>query len=84
MAQVATARFPPGFRRRGRRQLVLRNHPSPGDVLMVTVAVRDLHLCYPGLFKTDVRTSALASWENSSYVNPLAEGRDVTMELVAC
>lgn len=54
MAQVAPASFPSEFRRHERRQLVLRNHQSPGDVLMLTAAVRDLHLCYPGLFKTDV------------------------------
>jgi len=46
---------------------------------MLTAAVRDLHLCYPGLFKTDVRTSAPALWENSPYLTPLTEGRDVTV-----
>jgi predicted 2-oxoglutarate/Fe(II)-dependent dioxygenase YbiX len=35
------------------RKLILRNHLAPGDVLMLTAAVRDLHLSHPGRFITD-------------------------------
>ncbi len=35
---------------------------------MLTAAVRDLHLGYPGRFKTWVRTSALALWENNPHI----------------
>jgi hypothetical protein len=48
MAEVAWKQFPPGFRSRASRQIVLRNYQSPGDVLMMTAAVRGMHLCYPG------------------------------------
>src|SRR5581483_3509451 len=53
------------------RRLILENHLSPGDVLMLTAAVRDLHLACPGQFQTDVRTSATGLWENNPYLTPL-------------
>ena len=37
-------------------KLILRNSQSPGDIVMLTAAVRDLHACRPGQFLTDVRT----------------------------
>ena len=40
------------------RRIILRSHQSLGDVLMLTAAIRDLHLAHPGQFQTDVRTSA--------------------------
>ncbi|MGH7140201.1 MAG: glycosyltransferase family 9 protein, partial [Pirellulales bacterium] len=52
-------------------QLVLQSFQSPGDVVMLTAAVRDLHLAHPGRFQTDVRTSVPALWENNPYVTPL-------------
>jgi hypothetical protein len=53
------------------RDLILTCELSPGDILMMTAAVRDLHLAYPGRFRTDVRTSAGAIWENNPYLTPL-------------
>src|SRR5690349_876674 len=46
------------------RKLILRNHQSPGDLVMLTAAVRDLHRTFPGQFLTDVRTACGALWEN--------------------
>ena len=40
------------------RRLILKSFQSPGDVLMLTAAIRDLHVAAPGQFLTDVRTSA--------------------------
>jgi ADP-heptose:LPS heptosyltransferase len=57
----------------GMRRLILRNGLSPGDIVMLTAAVRELHLAYPGQFQTDVRTSCPALWENNPYITPLAE-----------
>ncbi|WP_422927500.1 glycosyltransferase [Singulisphaera sp. PoT] len=54
--------------------LILRCPLSPGDVVMLTAAVRDLHLAYPGYFRTDVRTPVPALWENNPYITPLSEG----------
>lgn len=56
------------------RRLVLRSFQSPGDVLMLTAAIRDLHVAAPGQFQTDVRTSADALFENNPRVTRLNEG----------
>src|SRR5262245_31361209 len=53
------------------QKLILTNFQSPGDVVMLTAAVRDLHACYPRQFLTDVRTSCPAVWENNPYLTPL-------------
>jgi len=58
-----------------RRSLVLKSFQSPGDILMMTAAVRDLHAAGPGRFQTDVRTSAPAIWENNPYITPLDQRR---------
>lgn len=53
------------------RKLILTNFQSPGDIVMLTAAVRDLHLCYPGLFQTDVRTPCPQLWEHNPYLTAL-------------
>jgi ADP-heptose:LPS heptosyltransferase len=53
------------------RKLILSNYQSPGDIVMLTAAVRDLHLSHPGEFITDVRTACPALWENNPYITPL-------------
>ncbi|HWQ92775.1 MAG TPA: glycosyltransferase family 9 protein [Clostridia bacterium] len=50
---------------------------------MLTAAVRDLHLCYPGRFQTDVRTSCPELWENNSYLTALADD-DPRVETLEC
>ncbi len=65
-------RFPP--RRLAVKKLILRSFQSPGDVLMLTAAVRDLHRAHPGQFQTDMRTSADALWENNPNLTRLREG----------
>jgi ADP-heptose:LPS heptosyltransferase len=54
------------------RKLILRNFQSPGDIVMLTAAVRDLHRCHPGQFLTDVRTSCPALWEHNPHLTPLS------------
>ena len=56
-----------------KRQLILRNWLSPGDVITLTAAVRDLHLTHPGRFVTDVRTPCPALWENNPHITVLDE-----------
>jgi ADP-heptose:LPS heptosyltransferase len=56
------------------KKLILKCGLSPGDIVMLTAAVRDLHLCYPGQFLTDVRTSCPELWENNPYITPLPGG----------
>jgi ADP-heptose:LPS heptosyltransferase len=55
------------------RKLILRNSLSPGDIVMLTAAVRDLHCSYPGKFQTDVRTPCGDLWENNPHITPLNE-----------
>ena len=63
------------------RQIILKCFLSPGDIVMLTAAVRDLHKAHPGRFVIDVRTSANAIWENNPYLKPLAEG-DPGVEII--
>jgi ADP-heptose:LPS heptosyltransferase len=65
------------------KKLILRNFQSPGDVVMLTAAVRDLHQAYPGQFLTDVRTPCPALWENNPYITALRES-DGGVEVVHC
>lgn len=56
------------------RRLIFRSFQSPGDILMLTAAVRDLHAAEPGQWQTDVRTSAPGLWEQNPLLTPLQEG----------
>jgi len=53
------------------RKVILRSFQSPGDILMLTAAVRDLHAATPKTFLTDVRTSTPQLWENNRLITPL-------------
>jgi ADP-heptose:LPS heptosyltransferase len=55
------------------KKLILRNFQSPGDIVMLTAAVRDLHLGYPDQFLTDVRTPCPALWDNNPFITKLHE-----------
>ena len=69
--------------RRGVRKLILRNFQSPGDILMLTAAVRDLHACYPGRFVTAVRTSCPDLWLYNPHLTPLDE-HEPGVEVIDC
>jgi ADP-heptose:LPS heptosyltransferase len=55
------------------QKLILKNSQSPGDILMLTAAVRDLHRCHPGRFRTDVRTSCADLWAHNPHLSRLRE-----------
>lgn len=65
------------------RRVILRHSRSPGDVLMLTAAVRDLVLSHPGRFEVDVRTPFAALWENNPYLTPLRD-EDPATEALDC
>ena len=65
------------------RRLILTNHQSPGDVVMLTAAVRDLHAACPGRFLTDVRTPCPGLWENNPHLTPLTESAP-DVETIQC
>jgi len=64
------------------RKFILRNFLSPGDIVMLTAAVRDLHKCYPNRYLTDVRTPCPQLWENNPYITVLAEPTDKKKEIL--
>lgn len=65
------------------RKLILKHFLSPGDVLMLTAAVRDLHKSFPDYFITDVRTSCPELWVHNPYISPLSE-EDPGVEVIDC
>ncbi len=65
------------------REVILRNYQSPGDVVMLTAAVRDLHLSCPGLFRTDVRTACDDLWLHNPYLCDLSAD-DPNVEVIDC
>jgi hypothetical protein len=69
-AQSASSAFPTVT---APRRLLLRSFQSPGDVVVLTAAVRDLLAAYPGRFLIDVRTSAPAVWEHNPRLTPLRD-----------
>ena len=56
---------------RKRTRLILTCGLSPGDITVMTAAVRELHRQYPGRYETDVRTSCGAIWEHNPYLTRL-------------
>ena len=65
------------------RRLVLTSRQAPGDIVMLTAAVRDLHRHYPGRFLTDVRPPFPQLWAHNPDITPLdASARGV--EVIAC
>ena len=56
------------------RKLILRNGQLPGDVVMLTAAVRELKRALGTGVEIDVRTPCPALWENNPHLTPLADG----------
>lgn len=50
--------------------LVLENRNAPGDCVVMTHAVAELHAQYPGQYRTAVRTFTPGVWENNPLVVP--------------
>ena len=61
------------------RKILLKNFQSPGDLMMLTAAVRDLQNTHPGVFKVKVNTSCDALWENNPHISdfPDSEANEV-------
>jgi SAM-dependent methyltransferase len=57
------------------RKVILKNSQSPGDILMMTAAVRDLKMSYPSI-SVDVRTTCKELWDNNPHITPLEETED--------
>ncbi len=65
------------------RKLILKNEQAPGDILMLTAAVRDLHRSQAGRFAVDVRTPFPELWEGNPFIIPLSE-HSTDVETIDC
>ena len=65
------------------KKLILRCGYSPGDIVILTAAVRDLHRSYPGQFLTDVRTRCDELLEHNPHLVKL-EDADPSVEELDC
>lgn len=52
-----------------KKKLFLTNFQAPGDVLMMTCAVRDLMNAHADKFEVNVKTTAMEIWENNPHLN---------------
>lgn len=52
-------------------KLMFYQHQSPGDIIMLTAAIRDLHLAYPGLFLTGVDTTVQPLFQHNPYISDI-------------
>jgi len=64
-------------------RIIIHQGQSPGDILMLTAAVRDLHANYPGKFVTDLRTPCPDLWQGNPLVTKLQDNAPGVMHLRA-
>ena len=55
------------------QKLILRNHQSPGDLVMMLYALTSLHETYPGEYITDVRTTTRDLFVENPLITQLDE-----------
>jgi ADP-heptose:LPS heptosyltransferase len=65
------------------RKVIVRNSQSPGDIVMLTAAVRDLHRAHPGMFATEMKTTANELWEHNPNMTRFA-ANEQEVEDVSC
>ena len=66
--------------KQGPKRLILQNRLSPGDILVMSAAIRALHKAYPGRFLTDVDCPVPEIWENNPHITKLAgDGQRIDM-----
>jgi len=57
------------------RRLLLTSNLSPGDVVVASALIRDIHRCYPGMFELGYKGTAESYfWHNPNLVKGLVEG----------
>lgn len=72
----------PGIPVKKARAIILKNHLSPGDVLVMSAAIYSLHRTHPGKFLTAIDTTANALYEHNLDVATVQEVRDAGGEEV--
>lgn len=61
------------------KNLIIKNFQSPGDIVMLSYAIKALHQTYPGEYKTDVRTSCQEIFYNNPFITKLNEGIEIEL-----
>lgn len=61
----------PKLKSQGKKNLILSSPHSPGDIAMMSAAIRDLHNTYPGEYKTDVDSPCNEIYEGNPYITKL-------------
>jgi hypothetical protein len=64
-------------------KLILKSFQSPGDIVLLTAAVRDLHRSSKGAFITDVRTPCHQLWNNNPFVSSICD-EDPGAKVINC
>ncbi len=64
-------------------KLIFKNLQGAGDVVMLTAAVRDLHVAEPGEYQVDVRTPFPELWEHNPNLTTL-DDQDPEVKHVQC
>jgi ADP-heptose:LPS heptosyltransferase len=54
-------------------KIILRNFQSPGDLIMMSYAIKSLHEAYPGQYITDVRASHKEIFANHPYIMKVSD-----------
>lgn len=67
----------------GKEKILLRHHLSPGDVVVMTAAVRDLARAHGDRFIIGVDTTCREIWDNNPYIVPMKAG-EPGVRLVEC
>ena len=59
------------------KKLIFKQMQSPGDLLMLTVAIRDLHLNYYNWFETDVISCYPEVFFNNHFITKLTDNKNI-------
>ena len=62
------------------RKIILTSNQCPGDMVMLSAAIRDLQTAHPGCFAVDVRTPHPDLWKNNPHLTPIPDGEGEVIE----
>ena len=64
-----------------KKKIILRCDLSPGDIVVMTAAVRELGSRYRDKFAIDVRTPVDEIWENNPYLTPISDDNELARKI---
>ena len=66
-----------------RKKVFITNFQAPGDILMLTSAIRDLHNAHSDKYRINVNTTAMQIWENNPYLDRTINEKNADITLKA-